>query len=263
MDGLVYAGGSWDDVFRRNALIDENGDRILFGSTAIAIDNDYQICTPDGWKDCTFSPDPDNILPITDSLRFGDDIVNRFVDFIRTVYGEESLQENLRFIADALGNKGSTAEETIRLYFLNDFYKDHCNTYSATGSGKRPIYWLFDSGKQNGFKALVYMHRWNAETITRVRSLYLHPIEEKYENEVRTLGSMIQSSGNNRQKALWEKQLEKLRKQIAEVKEYDEKIEHLSEEKIDIDLDDGVKKNYEKVQTDRNGKKFRILAEIK
>jgi hypothetical protein len=149
------------------------------------------------------------------------------------------------------------------LYFLNDFYKDHCNTYSATGSGKRPIYWLFDSGKQNGFKALVYMHRWNAETITRVRSLYLHPIEEKYENEVRTLGSMIRTSGNYRQKALWEKQLEKLRKQIAEVKEYDEKIEHLSEEKIDIDLDDGVKKNYEKVQTDRNGKKFRILAEIK
>ena len=263
VDGLAYAGGNWDDIFRRNALSDENGDKILFGSTAIAVDNSYQISTPDGWKDCTFSPDPDNILPITDSLRFEDDIVNRFVDFIRTAYGEDSLQENLRFIADALGNKGSTPEDTVRLYFLNDFFKDHCNTYSATGSGKRPIYWLFDSGKQNGFKALVYMHRWNAETITRVRSLYLHPIEEKYENEVRTLGSMIQSSGNNRQKALWEKQLEKLRKQIAEVKEYDEKIEHLSEEKIDIDLDVGVKKNYEKVQTDRNGKKFRILAEIK
>lgn len=227
-EGLAYAGGEWDDG-----------------------------------KYATFLPDKDNIIPITDSARFEDDIVERFVEFLKVVFGEGTLEINLQFIADALGIQGESSREVIRKYFLIDYYKDHCNTYSLTGSGKRPIYWLFDSGKQNGFKALVYMHRWNAETITRVRALYLHPVQEKYENEVRALEAMIQGSSNNRQKAVWEKQREKLLKQIAEVKEYDEKIEHLSEEKIDIDLDDGVKRNYEKVQTDRNGKKFRILADIK
>ena len=185
------------------------------------------------------------------------------MEFLKIAFGEGTLEINLQFIAEALGIQGETSREIIRKYFLNDYFKDHCNTYSVTGSGKRPIYWLFDSGKQNGFKALVYMHRWNAETITRVRALYLHPVQEKYENEVRALEAMIQGSSNNRQKAVWEKQREKLLKQIAEIREYDEKIEHLSEEKIDIDLDDGVKRNYEKVQTDRNGKKFRILADIK
>lgn len=227
-EGLAYAGGDWND-------------------------NKYH----------TFLPDKDNIIPITDSARFDDDIVERFVEFLKVAFGEGTLETNLQFIADALGIQGESPREVIRKYFLNDYFKDHCNTYSVTGSGKRPIYWLFDSGKQNGFKALVYMHRWNAETITRVRALYLHPVQEKYENEVRALEAMIQGSSNNRQKAVWEKQREKLLKQIAEVKEYDEKIEHLSEEKIDIDLDDGVKRNYEKVQTDRNGKKFRILADIK
>ena len=228
INGVVLAGGDWDTT-----------------------------------KYKTFLPDKDNIIPITDSNRFEDDIVERLVEFIRITFGEDTLENNLQFIADALRIQGESSREVIRKYFLNNFFKDHCNTYSVTGSGKRPIYWLFDSGKQNGFKALVYMHRWNAETITRVRALYLHPTQEKYENEVRAIEAMMQSSSNNRQKAVWEKQREKLLKQIEEIKEYDEKIEHLSEEKIDIDLDDGVKRNYEKVQTDRNGKKFRILADIK
>ena len=226
--GLAYAGGEWDTQ-----------------------------------KYHTFLPDKDNIIPVLDSARFKDDIVERFVEFIGIVFGKNTLEANLQFIADTLGIQGGSPREVIRKYFLNSFFKDHCNTYSVTGSGKRPIYWLFESGDQNGFKALVYMHRWNAETTTRVRALYLHPTQEKYENEVRALEAMIQGSSNNRQKAVWEKQREKLLKQIEEIKEYDEKIEHLSEEKIDIDLDDGVKRNYEKVQTDRNGKKFRILADIK
>ena len=122
----------------------------------------------------TFIPDKDNIIPITDEEYLEDDIVSRFCTWVKTVYGVKSLETNLDFIAKALGNKGDTSREIIRNYFLNDFFKDHCNTYSVTGSGKRPIYWLFDSGKQNGFKALVYLHRYNADTIGNVRVDYLY-----------------------------------------------------------------------------------------
>ncbi len=226
--GLVHAGGNWDS-------------------------HKYTI----------FQPDADNVIPITDARYLGDDIVDRFCDWLTVVYGEESLEENLIFIANALGTKGTDSRDIIRNYFLNDFFKDHCQTYSVTGSGKRPIYWLFDSGKQNGFKALVYMHRYNADTIGRVRISYLHPLQEKYENEVRTIDTMIQSMTDQRQISAEEKRREKLIKQIAEVKEYDERLDHLAQEHIDIDLDDGVKVNYEKIQTDRDGKKYQILAPIK
>ena len=210
-----------------------------------------------------YLPDEDNIIPIMDTKYFDDDIVTRFEEFISFVYGEESLEDNLKFIAKALDEKSVDARETIREYFLNDFFKDHCTTYSVTGSGKRPIYWLFDSGKQNGFKAFVYMHHWNADTEARVRALYLHKVQEKYENEVKAIDTMIEHISDSRMIAKEEKRKEKLNKQIAEVKEYDEILDHIANEHIDIDLDDGVKVNYEKVQTDHNGKKYKILAPIK
>lgn len=228
VDGLAYAGGDWDAS-----------------------------------KYTTFQPDADNVIPITDARYMDDDIVDRFCEWLTVVYGADTLEENLDFIAKALGTKGTDSRDIIRNYFLNDFFKDHCQTYSVTGSGKRPIYWLFDSGKQNGFKALIYMHRYNADTIGRVRVSYLHPLQEKYENEVRSIDTMIDHMSDQRQIASEEKRREKLIKQIAEVKEYDERLDHLAQEHIDIDLDDGVKVNYEKIQTDRDGKVYQILAPIK
>ncbi len=210
-----------------------------------------------------FQPDTDSIIPILDTAYFEDDIVKRIEEFISIVFGEDSLEENLTYIANALDAKSVDARQTIREYFLNDFFKDHCSTYSVTGSGKRPIYWLFDSGKQNGFKALVYMHRWNADIETRVRALYLHKVQEKYENEVKAIDTMIEHMTDSRMIAKEEKRKEKLKKQIAEVKDYDEILDHIANEHIDIDLDDGVKVNYEKVQTDHCGKKYQILAQIK
>ena len=176
---------------------------------------------------------------------------------LKIVYGEKSLETNLDFIANALGGKGATSREVIRNYFLNDFFKDHCKTYQ-----KRPIYWLFDSGKQNGFKALVYMHRWDKNSIGRVL-VYLHKIQEKYEIEVRAIDAMLEHMTDKRQQAVEEQRRDHLLKQIAEIKEYDESLDHMTNEHIDIDLDDGVKVNYEKVQTDRNGTQFKILAPIK
>ena len=211
----------------------------------------------------TFLPDEDNCIPITDEdYGMKDDIVTRFVEFIRTVYGAETLEKNLQFIADALGNKGATARETIRLYFLNDFFKDHCSTYSVTGSGKRPIYWLFDSGKQNGFKALVYMHRWNVDTAGNVRVEYLHRIQHLYESQIQLCEETIAASQDNKEKTRTEKRLLKLQRQLNETRDYDARLGHIALSRIEIDLDDGVKVNYEKVQTGRDGKKVAVLGKI-
>ena len=220
-DGLVYAGGEWD-----NSKYD------------------------------TFIPDEDNCIPITDEEYFEDDIVGLFCAWLKKVYGEDTLEENLDFIANALGNKGKTSREVIRNYFLTDFIKDHIKTYQ-----KRPIYWLFDSGKQNGFKALVYMHRWNADTIGNVRVEYLHRIQRVYEKEITRMQEIIDNSHDNKEISNATKRKEKLQKQIKETKDYDAKIAHLALSRIDIDLDDGVKVNYEKVQT-ADGKKIQILAKI-
>lgn len=221
VEGLAYAGGDWD-----------------------------------GSKYKTFIPDPDNCIPVTDEEYFRDDIVVRFVDFIRKVYGAETLEENLTFIADALGTKGSTSREKIRSYFLNDFIKDHIKLYQ-----KRPIYWLFDSGKQNGFKALVYMHRWNADTTGNVRVEYLHKLQRIYENEIRQAQDVAET-GSGREVSAAQKRIEKLTKQLKETHDFDEKIAHLALSRIDIDLDDGVKVNYEKVQTSDDGKKIEVLTKI-
>ena len=221
VDGLAYAGGEWD-----------------------------------GSKYKTFIPDADNCIPITDEEYFEDDIVGLFCAWLKKVYGEDTLEENLDFIANALGNKGKTSREVIRNYFLTDFIKDHIKTYQ-----KRPIYWLFDSGKQNGFKALVYMHRWNADTIGNVRVEYLHRIQRVYEKEIVRMQEIIDNSHDNKEISNATKRKEKLQKQIKETKDYDAKIAHLALSRIDIDLDDGVKVNYEKVQT-ADGKKMQILAKI-
>ena len=204
----------------------------------------------------TFIPDADNCIPITDEEYFEDDIVGLFCAWLKKVYGEDTLEENLDFIANALGNKGKTSREVIRNYFLTDFIKDHIKTYQ-----KRPIYWLFDSGKQNGFKALVYMHRWNADTIGNVRVEYLHRIQRVYEKEITRMQEIIDNSHDNKEISNATKRKEKLQKQIKETKDYDAKIAHLALSRIDIDLDDGVKVNYEKVQT-ADGKKMQILAKI-
>lgn len=221
VDGLAYAGGEWDES-----------------------------------KYKTFIPDEDNCIPITDEEYFKDDIVGLFCAWLKKVYGEDTLEENLDFIANALGNKGKTSREVIRNYFLTDFIKDHIKTYQ-----KRPIYWLFDSGKQNGFKALVYMHRWNADTIGNVRVEYLHRIQRVYEKEITRMQEIIDNSHDNKEISNATKRKEKLQKQIKETKDYDAKIAHLALSRIDIDLDDGVKVNYEKVQT-ADGKKMQILAKI-
>ena len=221
VDGLAYAGGEWDES-----------------------------------KYKTFIPDADNCIPITDEEYFEDDIVGLFCAWLKKVYGEDTLEENLDFIANALGNKGKTSREVIRNYFLTDFIKDHIKTYQ-----KRPIYWLFDSGKQNGFKALVYMHRWNADTIGNVRVEYLHRIQRVYEKEITRMQEIIDNSHDNKEISNATKRKEKLHKQIKETKDYDAKIAHLALSRIDIDLDDGVKVNYEKVQT-ADEKKMQILAKI-
>ena len=263
-EGIVYAGGNFDDVYwkyKGQAALDKNGEAIEGSYAGISLaDYHYpKFHDTDDWKTATelsFEPDADNCIPITDEEYFEDDIVGLFCAWLKKVYGEDTLEENLDFIANALGNKGKTSREVIRNYFLTDFIKDHIKTYQ-----KRPIYWLFDSGKQNGFKALVYMHRWNADTIGNVRVEYLHRIQRVYEKEIIRMQEIIDNSHDNKEISNATKRKEKLQKQIKETKDYDAKIAHLALSRIDIDLDDGVKVNYEKVQT-ADGKKMQILAKI-
>ena len=220
--GLIYAGGQW---------------------------NERQYTT--------FRPDVDNCILISDEEYSSDDIVGRIVEWLSIIYGSESLEDNLIFIAEALGNKGATSREVIRNYFLTDFIKDHIKTYQ-----KRPIYWLFDSGKQNGFKALVYMHRWKADTVGNLRVEYLHKMQHTYEREIVRMQETIDNSRDSREVSKATKRKDKLQKQLKETKDYDAKLAHIALSRIDIDLDDGVKVNYEKVQTGRDGKKMQILAKI-
>lgn len=221
IEGLAYAGGAWDES-----------------------------------KYVTFKPDEDNVIPITDEDYFEDDIIGRLIAWLKVVYGAETLEENLRFIADALGTSGDTARQKIRNYFLKDFFKDHCKIYQ-----KRPIYWLYDSGKQNGFKALIYMHRYDADTSGQVRAEYLGKMEETYESEINRMQD-IMDNGAGREVALAGKRKEKLQKQLHECRDYDAVLGHIALASIAIDLDDGVKVNYVKVQTAKDGKLLPILAKI-
>ena len=228
VEGLAYAGGEWDS-------------------------SKYQ----------SYIPDADNVIPITDEEYLDDDIVSRLCAWLKAVYGADTLEANLDYIAKALGNKGSTSREIIRNYFLNDFFKDHCQTYSVTGSGKRPIYWLFDSGKQNGFKALVYLHRYTPDTIGNLRIDYLHKMQRVYESEINRMQDMMDHSENAREVVAASKRKDKLAKQLKECREYDEKISHLALSRIELDLDDGVKVNYRKLQTAQDGKFYEVLADSK
>ena len=204
VEGLAYAGGEWDE-------------------------SKYQ----------TIIPDTDNIIPICDEEYFDDDLTGNFVRFVEAVYGKETLEENLKFIADALGGKG-TPREVIRKYFLNDFFKDHCKIYQ-----KRPIYWLFSSGKKNGFKALCYMHRYQPDLLARMRTDYVHEQQERYRTQLSMLEESVDKVSTS-EKVKINKQIKKLREQALEIKDYEEKVHHLADMMIDIDLDDGVKVNYAK-----------------
>ena len=213
VDGLAYAGGEWDAS-----------------------------------KYASFAADKDNIIPICDDEYFEDDIVGLFVEFVKTVYGADTLDENLKFIADVLGGKGQP-KDVIRNYFLSDFYSDHCKIYQ-----KRPIYWLFDSGKKNGFKALIYMHRYQPDAIARIRTDYVHEQQARYRTAIADLEQRIANASTGERVKL-NKKLTTLQVQDTEIRTYEEKIHHLADQMISIDLDDGVKKNYAIFQD--------VLAKIK
>ena len=224
MDGLMYAGGEWDDS-----------------------------------KYVTLKPVTDNVLPLCDEEYFEDnDLVNRIVEFVRVVYGADTLEENLAFIAKALGSKGNTSREIIRNYFLKDFFADHCKIYQ-----KRPIYWMFDSGKKNGFKALVYLHRWDADTTGRVYNNYLSPLLRTYAQQIVQENNVISSSNDARTVSTAQKRLDKLKLQQEECEKYEKNIAHLAALRITLDLYDGVKVNYVKAQTAADGKNLNVLAPIK
>ena len=255
-DGLLFAG----EPYSLQAFVDKMNDRpgtISDEELERAYRNEGVVV------DEMFFPDADNVIPITDEEYLDDDIVSRLCAWLKAVYGADTLEANLDYIAKALGNKGSTSREIIRNYFLNDFFKDHCQTYSVTGSGKRPIYWLFDSGKQNGFKALVYLHRYTPDTIGNLRIDYLHKMQRVYESEINRMQDMMDHSGNAREVAAASKRKDKLAKQLKECREYDEKISHLALSRIELDLDDGVKVNYRKLQTAQDGKFYEVLADSK
>ena len=203
-DGLAYAGGTWDD-------------------------GKYNI----------YKPDADGIIPICDDEYFEDDMMGRFVEFVRVVYGDGSLEDNLRFIANALGGKGQP-KEVIRNYFLNDFYADHCKIYQ-----KRPIYWLFDSGKKNGFKCLIYLHRYQPDTIARIRTDYVHEQQARYRTAIEDLEKQVAAATSTSERVKLTKQLNKVQAQDTELHQYEEKVHALADQMIKIDLDNGVKHNYE------------------
>ena len=215
-----------------------------------------------------FPADKDAIIPITDEAYFEDDIAGRFEEFIKAVYGEKTLEQNLGFIADAFGTKGSSSREKIRNYFLNDFFKDHCSTYSVTGSGKRPIYWLFDSGKQNGFKCLVYLHRYTPNTVGLIRSDYLTKTQGMIENALKNAEYAINTSSSAVDRAQATKKRDKYIKQLAEIRAYYPALSHIALQRISLDLDDGVKVNYAKFQEIEVGgegkkrQKINLLAKI-
>lgn len=214
VDGLAYAGGAWDS-------------------------NKYK----------TFIPDFDDIIPVCDEEYFEDDIVRRFIEFIRCTYGEDTLDENLQFISDALGGNGNP-RDVLRDYFIKDFFENHCKIYQ-----KRPIYWLFDSGKKNGFKALVYIHRYTPDLIARMRTGYIHPLQSQYRTQIEMLNNQIDEALSTSEKVKLKKQLKKITEQTEELGKYEEKIHHWADKMEPMDLDDGVKVNYAKFQE--------LLAKIK
>ena len=283
VDSIKYRRGTSKKLYEGICELSFNSERIKCGIGNAT----YDLCSPEilnaitsgssvelvqrGWQDADsidwqtihytlktnhYGADEDNVIPITDEDYFEDDIIGRLIAWLKVVYGAETLEENLRFIAEALGTSGDTARQKIRNYFLKDFFNDHCKIYQ-----KRPIYWLYDSGKQNGFKALIYMHRYDADISGQVRAEYLGKMEETYESEINRMQD-IMDNGAGREVALAGKRKEKLQKQLHECRDYDAVLGHIALASIAIDLDDGVKVNYVKVQTAKDGKLLPILAKI-
>lgn len=214
--------------------LDEDG---LILADQGATEADYLARIPDPTYPC----DDDGIIPVTDDDYFGDDdIVAHTVAFVKAAYGEETLEKNLRYIADALGGEGKPARDVIRSYFLKDFFKDHCQIYK-----KRPIYWMFDSGKKNGFKCLIYMHRYTPDMVARIRTEYIHPQQQRYRSQIEFCESQLDSASGSQRMAL-QKRVKKLQDQLKEASDYEQEIAHYAEQMIAIDLDDGVKVNYAK-----------------
>ena len=216
-----------------------------------SLDSDGIVYAGNGWDSSrysTFKADKDNIIPICDDEYFDDDIVGLFVRFVSTVFGPDNLEENLSFIAKAIGGKGAS-RDVIRDYFNNGFYSDHIKTYQ-----KRPIYWLFDSGKKNGFKCLVYLHRYQPDTIARIRTDYVHELQSRYRTALEGLNKRITDASGSERINLT-KQEKKIKDQADELLKYEEKIHHIADQMMPLVLDDGVKANYAKLQD--------ILAKIK
>lgn len=249
-EGLILTDGNFEgqyDIYENQGYLKElvynNNSEINSDITEVAKDH--------------FGVSIDNIIPITEEKIFENDIVNKVIEFLKYAFGEESLKDNLEFIAEAIGGK-EEPEAVIRNYFIKDFYKDHIKAYN-----KRPIYWLYDSGKFNGFKALVYMHRYDADTTGKVRMDYLHEVQKHYDRMIAHFQYQVDNNSNPREVVKAEKSIKKYRKQVKECEEYDEKVGHLALDRIEIDLDDGVKVNYEKIQTDKNDKHHQILQKLK
>ena len=232
VDGLLYAGGEWDY------------EAIHARIEAAAPNRDWYEPA-----EGLFLPDRDGIVPVTDDAYFEDDIVTRTVEFVKKVYGAATLEENLKFIADALKGSGNSPREVIRNYFLKDFYSDHLKTYQ-----KRPIYWQFDSGKQNGIKALMYLHRYDRDTVARLRTDYVHELQDRLRVQLDDARKTAET-GEGRQRTVAAKRAQKLEKQQTELLKYEEQVHHLADMRIELDLDDGVKVNY--------GKLADILTKIK
>lgn len=257
-EGLIFAGGDFDKTYwkyKGEAALNLDGSLPPGDSyagvslaklhyAAIRDNDDYIKATK-----LKYEPDIDDIIPICDEDYFEDDIVTRFVGFVKCAYGEDTLGENLQFIANSLGGKGAP-RDVLRNYFLNDFFKDHCKIYQ-----KLPIYWLFDSGKKNGFKALVYIHRYTPDLIARMRTGYIHPLQSQYRTQIDMLNSQIEEAASTSEKVKLQKQLKKITEQSQELGKYEEKIHHWADKMEPMDLDDGVKVNYAKFQN--------LLAKIK
>ena len=212
-EGLVYAGGEWDATRYK-----------------------------------TFIPDADAIIPVCDDEYFIDDIAARFTAFVEAAYGAETLEENLRYVADALGGKGAP-REAIRSYFLREFYADHVRRYR-----RRPIYWLFDSGERNGFKALVYLHRYSPELLAGLRTDYIHPQQSRYMAARADVERRIAEAAGA-ERVLLTKRRTRLRAQEEELTDYEARVHHLADRRIALDLDDGVRHNYALLQD--------VLAKVK
>ncbi|ERL63645.1 hypothetical protein L248_2485 [Schleiferilactobacillus shenzhenensis LY-73] len=218
--GLAFAGGDWD---------------------------------ADKYK--TYIPNKDNVVILTDEDYFGDerDVMYRFREFLTETFGKEHLHENLAFIASGLGKAGDTPEDQIRSYLYNDFYKDHVSVYQ-----RRPIYWELSSGRQGGFKALMYLHRYDEDTIAMIRTSYLHDLQAAYEKRHANLDTFIAQEANTREKNKMIKERDHIAKQLSELVKYDVLLQHVANMHIAIDLDDGVVVNHAKVQADS-----KILTPIK